>query len=714
MNLSQALDQPSAEFPRDDAERYPTFNPKTIMREHLEPQGKVIMAMAPGTGKVVYLTPTQWAAVQLFDGRRSYEDVSRLVRKKLGISFSAEALRKFCDDLENFRFWYKSPQEESIALMHKLVEGRKKRTKPRKASDLYKIEVMVWDPDRFFTKFHNWVEWAYTPWFTALSIIGFLAMLGIWATHWDEIWRDTLQYYNFTEKTFRDLLEFYVLFAIMAFFHESGHALTAKHFGAEVHRMGFMLIYTSPAVFVDSSEVWLYRGRRERCITILGGLWVEVLLYGVIGTFIWWGTPAGGTAHDLAYKCILTGAILPVLVNLNPLVRLDGYLCFCELIRTPGLKQRSTAFLSAWIKKHIFHLPATVPYLPRRRAWFFAIFGILSGFYSYVMMLFFARIAYRIVLNFSPDWAWLAGTLVALNIFKSRIITLGQFLRTLYLDKRELMLAHRNALYAAAAVVLVLLLLPLRHESAEMRFVLEPAQRAVVHAAVPGQVVEVAVDEGQRVRSGELLARLRDLKLESKSAEANAAYQMASAKAVQAELRYAGYGAAKQEQEHQAEILRSLAERREHLDITSPIAGVVVTHHVRDLQGTYIAEGTQVAEIQDISTLRARTYVPESDMRILGELTGNSLRVDSQVGSLRGRLVTIGATAETLPEGLTPTIKYKGIKPPPFWVAVFEVENPGGRLHGGESGTAKIYGRRRSILGSAIQVAADLVGRKIW
>lgn len=712
MNLSQALDQPSADFVIDrGVERFPTFNPKVISREHREPQGTVYMVLVPGSRRVLYLTSDQWNAVQLFDGRRSYEQVVRLLRQR-GIGFSVDALRGLCEQLDERGFWFKTPQEESIALLHKLADGRAR--KKRKASDFYKMDVWVFDPVRMFNFMHRWAHWAFTEWFTLLSFAAFAVMAGMWISRWDQIWQDTFLYYNFTQKSGSDLLEFYLLFAVVAFIHESGHALTATHFGAEVHRMGFMLIYTTPAVFVDSGEVWVYGGRRERCITILAGLWAEVLVCGVLGTFVWWATPTGAWLHDFAYKLMLLGTILPVLINLNPLMRLDGYLCMCEWLRIPGLKQKSAAFVSSWVKKHIFHMPATVPYLTRRRAWFFAIYGILSGIYSYLVLLFLARITYKVVHYFSPDWAFLPATLVALKIFKSRIIGFLDFCKSLYLDKKEIMLAHRYKFAAVAAVVLLLLVLPLRHESVEARFLLEPVSRAELRAQVPGVLSDIRVAEGQHVAQGAVVARLTDLDLETDSAAAHAGLQLAVSRATQAELNYGSYAEASVQQRARAEEDRLVGERRRRLLVVSPIAGTVATPRVRDLAGQYLAAGALIAQIDDLSVMRARVYVSETDLRTLHELQAARLRPDSRFGAVPARLVSLAPASDDLPAGLLSLEKYKGTKPPPFFVAMFLVPNDQGDLRDGETGTAMLYGPRRSLLLQAGRIVADFIGRKIW
>lgn len=132
---------------------------------------------------------------------------------------------------------------------------------------------------------------------------------------------------------------------------------------------------------------------------------------------------------------MITG-LISILVNWNPLMKLDGYYILCDLLDLIQLKENSTAFVSAWVKKHIWSLPVEVPYVPRRRRVWYAVYAILSGAYSYMILYVVARFAGNIVRNFSPEWGFIPEILVALLIFRSRIRLLGNFMKFLYLDKK--------------------------------------------------------------------------------------------------------------------------------------------------------------------------------------------------------------------------------------------------------------------------------------
>jgi putative peptide zinc metalloprotease protein len=474
-----------------------------------------------------------------------------------------------------------------------------------------------------------------------------------------------------------------------------------------------MLVYTTPAFFVDSVEVWVFGTRMNRIYTVLAGFWFELMICAV-ATFVWWATPAGSGAHDFAYKVILVGGIMPVVFNMNPLTKLDGYLCLCEIIRIQNLKEKANAFLSAWVRRHVFRMPVTVPALPARRAIFFSAFAVLSGFYSYLMLMFLSRLTYKIMVHYTPEWAFLVATLVALRIFKSRIQTFLAFCRDLYVSKKAFMTANWKTLSAAGAVAVVLLFVPMFREEANAPFVIEPSERAVLRADAPGLVQTVFVREGDSVKAGERVAGMRSLAVDSSMARAGSGFRTADARATEAQLRNADYGAVEPERRRWSRELSIAADRRRQLDLISPIAGTVVTPHLDDLPATWVDAGTTIAEVQNLSTVHARVFIAEPDMRVLTRVTAHSLRVFSAVEPVRGTLASISATPQIVEPGLIPLNKYKGLTPPPQYVAIILLDNRDGALRSGMSGDAKIFGLHRSVAGMVWQVVADFAGRKFW
>ncbi len=714
MNLAEALDVlPEITAPAK-RKRVFKFDPRLVGREHIEEEGPVFLAHVPGSVDLFRLSPEQWKLAHLFDGERSNSEVAELFLAETAIQVSEEDVRSFAETMEDSNFWYQSPQEKNAALMQKLRDRRKKQKKA-KAGDMAHIVVAHWDADALVEIGHRQLRFVYTPWFTALSVLAIGFMTYIFLTHWSQIGADTLEYYTFTDKSAGDLAEFWILFFIMAFFHESAHAITCKHYGGGVHATGFHLIYLTPAFFVDVTEVWVYANRFQRVITALAGIWTELIICS-FATLVWWGTPPGGAVHDLAYKVVLIAGIAVVLMNLNPLIKLDGYYVLSETLGIDEIKERSTALVLGWVQKYIFRLPVELRYVRPRLRWLFVPYAILSGLYSYLLLYAVARFVGNVFRHYSPEWAFLPTALVAFLIFKSRLIKLGKFMQTVYLDKRDRLVRSMTPLRIAIfAVVLVALLgIPYLRETVHARFILEPVQRAVVRAEVPGTVVEVLVHEGQKVEPGSQLLRLRNLDLESQQALTEADLQLARSRNTEAQMHYTGAAGMEQELQRSRQKSQLLAQEASQLQLRSPIAGSVVSPRPADLVGSHLNAGVTAVEIADISSLRARLYVPESEMREVRLGQAVSLRPDSSFRSISGVVGEMALASSELEPGLAQKSEYKGLAAPRYYAVTVQEPNSQSKLMYGMTGTAKIYTVRRSFAGLAWQTASDFVRRKLW
>src|SRR5581483_9074148 len=260
----------------------------------------------------------------------------------------------------------------------------------------------------------------YSTRFAVVSAIALLWMVWIWADRWGQIARDSVLYYSMTKKSGADLLEFWLLFLIIGFFHESAHGLTARHYGAEVHSIGLQFIYLMPAFSCDITQVWVRTNKWQRILAIMAGIAIE-LCFCVIATFLWWGTPAGTGVNELCYKVMLITGIMVVVLNVNPLIKLDGYYALAEIIGIPELKEKSTAFTADWVKRHIFALPVEYEFVPTKRRWLYVSYALISGASSYGLLYAVVRFSYNVFRHVSPDWAFIPATFLGWLIFRSRI-----------------------------------------------------------------------------------------------------------------------------------------------------------------------------------------------------------------------------------------------------------------------------------------------------
>jgi len=718
MNITEALNAALPEIPaRMMARHYPRIAPDIVAQEHVEDGQPMVRVYVPSVESMFKFPPQNWALIQLFDGRRSYEEIAQMFSRQTGVEYSMEEVRDFAAELDAMEFWYKTSQEKNIVLMQKSAEERRKLLKRKSAyGDMSLILFPGVNPDKFLNWLYRYTYFFYSRWFTVLTLCAFAFSAGITITHWTEIGRDTLEFYNFSDKSWGDVVQFYLLAVLVLSIHELGHGHACKHYGGRVPSMGFALIYLAPAFYTDTTEGDVKGTRYQRLVISLAGVWAELIVYSVV-TPIWWGTPPDTAVHSAAYILMLITGISAALVNWNPLIKLDGYHMLSEILGIVDLKENSTAFVSGWVKRHVWGLPVDVPYVPGRRRLGYAVYALLSGLYSYTVMYVVARFVGNVFRNFNPEWSFIPELATAGLIFRSRIRTLWNFMKFVYLDKKDRFFAWFTVRRSVplAAITIVLALLPLRKESSTGYFTLEPVHLAVIRTTVPGTVTDVYAGEGQWITAGAPLVRLRNLALDSRVARTQANYSVAVHHAASATLRYTpDFGPAQEERAQLAKQSRQLTLELAQLQINSPISGLVLTPRLSDWLGTYVPAGTELVEIADASPMRARIYLSEHDISKFGVGSEARLLVNGMFKKWDGQVSGIEPLASDIPLGLTETSQFKGLHPPKFYAVDLTVRSPEGKLKSGMVGTARIYGRRRSLAGFGWQEIVNFLGRRVW
>jgi putative peptide zinc metalloprotease protein len=718
MNITRALSAALPDIPaRTLAERTPRMDPDTVAREHIEDGEAIVRIYVPSAECMYKFPPQNWALIQLFDGRRNYEEIAQLYSQQSGGQCSTQEIREFAEELDAIDFWYKTAQEKNVALMQKSADERRHLQKKKsRYGDLSLILFPAVNPDKFLTWLYRHTRFFYTPWFTLVTLCVFGFSAGITISHWSEIGRDTLEFYNFSDKTWLDVVGFYLLALVVLVVHELGHGHASKHYGGRVQFMGFALIYLAPAFYTDITEGEVTATRYERMVISLAGVWIELVLYSIIAP-IWLGTPPYTVLHDACYTVMLITGISAVLLNWNPLIKLDGYYILTEILGIVDLKEDSTAFVSGWVKHNIWRLPVEVPYVPKRRRLGYAVFALLSGLYSYTVLYVVATFVGNVFRNFNPEWSFVPEIATAAVIFWGRIRTLGNFMKFVYLDKKDRIASWftPQRSIAIAAIALVVALLPLRRESSTGYFVLEAVNQAVIRSAVPGVVTGVYAAEGQWIPAGATVVRLRNALLDSRVAHAQAQYSVGQSRVVLANLRNSpDLGAANTERIQLGQQTQQLTLETAQLELRSPIAGLVLTPRLTDEVGTYLPAGTEVAEVADLTTMRARVHVSEHDLSKFHIGSEVRLLANGYFKIADASVAGIEPAPSDIPPGLIDLSKYKGLRPPNFYVVIVTLSNRGGLLKPGMVGTAKVYGQQRSLAGFVWREIRDFCGRRAW
>lgn len=174
------------------------------------------------------------------------------------------------------------------------------------------------------------------------------------------------------------VITLYVLQFVTLMIHEWAHALATKHYGREVRRGGFLIYMGMPAAFVDTTDIWM-EPRRPRIVVswagphsgfFLGGL-ASLIMLAVPGGFV------SGVLFQFAFLTYMTS-----FMNLNPLLKLDGYYILMDWLEIPRLREKSLAFIGKPLRDKLREGRGLT-----RDEKIFAVFGALSGLWTLIAMM---------------------------------------------------------------------------------------------------------------------------------------------------------------------------------------------------------------------------------------------------------------------------------------------------------------------------------------
>lgn len=716
MNLSEALDAALPEMPkaRLARSRPPRLDPTLVTREDTEDGEPIIGIYHRERASYFRLPPAQWQIALLFDGVRSYEEIAALYAKQAGHTPTLEFLRAFAESADEAGLWYKSPQEKNLALSEKLIAQRGRRANRKSKVNLAHISFSAWDPDRYL----GWLDsrigrFVYSPWCVLMVLLLFLFEGLVFAAKWNVIGPDIPLYYNFTRKSFYDIAEFWVLLLVLGFIHETAHGLTCKHFGGEVHSMGLMFLYLTPCFFVDVTEAWVSTTRLQRLATIIAGIWIEMAICG-LAMIVWTNTAPGQWIHDFTYKIILLTGVAVVVMNLNPLLKLDGYYFLTESINVPELKEDSTAFVSGWVQRHILRLPVNVPVIARKRVALFVVYALVSGAYSYFVLFVVIRFSYNVLSHWMAEWAVLPAGLLAIFMFRSRLRALRETLVRTWRNGIGFGSWLRPKPVVAAAALLVIFFIPFWRDRESAYFVVEPQHPATVHAAIGGRVEAVFVTEGQSVRAGQPLLDMASTGAASMRSAAQADTESAKFQAFDAEMRGASIGSAAASQEAALRSTGLARTAQAALVVTAPADGIVTTPNPLALRDENVAAGQEMLTLAGQGPGIVRLFIPASALHRIPEHAEAALVIPGSFAVLRLRLGSIAPEAVRLPDGIVPSQAYKGVELPTFYSDRILLPASAGNLPLGLAGTARIFGVRRSLFGRTVEMCTNLFRAHVW
>ena len=479
--------------------------------------------------------------------------------------------------------------------------------------DITRMRWSVGDPDAFLERTMPWVRWCFGRTFLSISVALFAIYFITIAARWPAFAAAFEQTYFPSALTFGTIVLLWCVSIVVIAIHELGHAYTCRHFGGQVHEMGFMLLYFEPCFYCNVNDAWSFPELRARLWVTAAGSWIQFVLAGM--AVIVWSVAAPGTfVSKVAFATVLIGGVTNIASNMNPLIPLDGYFALSDWLEIPNLRQRAFGHLAWWIKRHPLGLELEEPPVSERERQVFLWYGALAVTYIFISL--------AVLMLIVGGWARetfgaIGGVTVAAWLLLSFAKPLRAGARTIALAIRARRAVWRERWkrsvvplrfgLAALAVVLASLLIP-RWVTVTGDFTAAPARALALVAPEDAVVGQIAAREGLHAPAGAPLARLLNPDLDR--LRAVAAREADSLHAD--ELLARGNGWPDEVERLAAERasaearLRALDARRSALTLRALAPGDVLTPRPELLLGSPASAGDTVLLLGDADSLELR------------------------------------------------------------------------------------------------------------
>ena len=380
-------------------------------------------------------------------------------------------------------------------------------TKKRQSILFWRLKLI--DPDRLFNLMEPRLRFLWTRAFFLVSALSILGALLVVCFN-----RGALASQLPGSLRWQVLVLGWLTLAVVTTAHEFAHGLTCKHFGGEVHDIGFLLLFFMPCFYCDVSDTWLFGEKRKRLWVTLAGCYSDLVIWSV-SVFIWRLTLPNSTLNFVAWMALSICGVR-TFFNLNPLMKLDGYYFLSDLLEIPNLRRRARGAWTGRVRWLLWGAPKPEPE-PRGKLLFG--YGAAAWSFSFVFLCLMVAGLARVLGSrgglMGVGWAAFLGLVSVRRL--SRGFEGGEF-ATMIRTRHK-----RTVLWVAGLALVPVLLAVVRVEDrASGPFSLRPASRVEVRAPTAAFLREIPRDEGDKVRAGELVVRLEVPELDSKIARKEA------------------------------------------------------------------------------------------------------------------------------------------------------------------------------------------------
>lgn len=489
-----------------------------------------------------------------------------------------------------------------------LVQNDKMQTAIRLSKDktrrgllaLLFLRLPLVNPDRFMHFTLPWVKPLASP--TAFKLYGLMLVCGMYLTvqQWDAF---TATFIDLV--SLKGLIGYVCALFIVKIFHELGHGYTAKAKGCHVPIMGVTFIVGWPVLYTDTTDAWRLTSRRDRIHIDVAGVSVEMVVASV--ALLVWNLFPSGFWGGVAFLLATSTWLMSLLVNLNPLMRFDGYYLLSDYWQEENLEQRSFNLCRWYLRDRLLGLKVEPPEAFQLRL---VLYALAVWIYRLFLFLGISLMVYNLLFK--------AAGLLMMSACISHFILRPVLMECHYLMKhRALFNWNRRALLTCLFVISLLSVLFIPFSTTIKAPTALKIEHAVIYSPSEGFIEKVNAREGQTLKQGHLIARID---------EPHLAHQIELAAFRLRELEFSleasnfdenqrhQYQRLKNELKTQQDRYEKLLEQQQNHTLLAPRSGIVTNLNPDITDGSWLPKNTKLLTIiASEATQEAYAYVNSKD-----------------------------------------------------------------------------------------------------
>ena len=526
------------------------------------------------------------------------------VRTEFGRTITDEDVKSVIHFLISNALVRDIPGNDFKAMVAKEEEGKKSALSKMMHSYLF-FRIPLFRPDRFLQATWPFVAFLFTRF--AVWIYALVGISGLYlvSRQWDQ----------FT-GTFQFMLSWQgaALYGLSLVFvksiHELGHAYMSVRYGLRVPTIGVAFMVLMPVLYTDTSGAWRLRRRRDRLMIDGAGIFTELSL-AAIATLIWVFLPEGGL-RLCVFAVATTSWITSLAVNLNPLMRFDGYYILSDTLGFQNMQQRGFDMARWRMRELLFGLGEPAPEtLSVRLRRLIIVHAWATWIYRFFLFLGIAVLVYAFFIKI------VGIILFIVEILWFILMPLGREMKHWWEIRSQIMAAKRfMGLGVVLACTVVLAVIPWSTRIS-IPAVMTAEKEQSIFAPFPAQIVELNVKDGDRVKSGAVLMTLAAPQLDLD-------LKLATEKRTLLETRIDRTGADAEDRaslivltnelKEVVEELEGLARIKNKLVVRAPFEGIVADIDPELHKGLWINKKTPLAILQVGSGPSIKGYVGEANV----------------------------------------------------------------------------------------------------